>query len=202
MDTQIHTSFIPKKSLEAKTERHRSPVGFVVVIGIALFILSLIGWGGAYAYVGYLKGEVDRQKSDLIKEKEAFDPQLLAQFEETDRKLIAARELLDRHTTLVPFFDTLEQLTLRTVQFDSLEYMVDAQGVHQLTLSGQAASYEAIALQADQLAAHPQIINPVFSDFVVNQSGRVQFILRMGVHPDLVSYRKNLNLDIMESENP
>ena len=193
MDSQIHTSFIPKKNLESKVERHRSPVGFLSIIAIGLFILSLVGWGGAYAYTSFLEGEVARQKADLVKEREAFDPQLLAQFEETDRKLIAARELLDRHTTLVPFFDALERITLRTVQFDTFEYAVDGQGAHQLTLSGQAASYEAIALQSDQFAAHPHIINPVFSDFIVNQAGRVQFLLRAGIHPDLLSYRKNLD---------
>ena len=176
----------------ANTTVSHSGFGFLTFVAVVIFLLSVAGWGGAWLYKSFTTSEVAKLKVSLQREREAFEPRLLAVFEELDKKLIAGEELIGRHTTLVPFFETLEQLTLPTVRYTNFNYELTSMGGHQFTLSGEAVNYASIALQSDSLAQHPQIIDPIFSDFRVTQTGTVAFALRFGANPGLISYSKNV----------
>ena len=195
VDGQLHTSFIPKKQMTRAIVSH-SGFGFLTFIAVIIFSLSVAGWVGSWLYKSFLTSEVAKLKVSLQREREAFEPRLLAMFEKLDKKLTAGEELLGRHTTLVPFFETLERLTLPTIRYNTFDYQLSSQGAHQFTFSGEAVNYASIALQSDALAADPQIINPIFSDFRVTQSGTVAFALRFSINPELISYRKNIGESI------
>src|SRR3989344_9623640 len=97
----IRTSFIPKQSLTNKVPtRRKEGMGFLSFLGITVLVVSLFGWLTAYGYRSLLQKEVADQNASLELAKQKFDPSLLKVFEDLDRRLRSANQLLAGHSTL------------------------------------------------------------------------------------------------------
>ncbi len=189
---QVHSSFIPKNTLVTPPKTRRHPVSLVLVVVVLLFLLSIGGWAGAYAYRSLIKGQVETLTQSLQKKKAAFEPEALESLSELDRKMKAGDALLAQHTTLIPVFDQIEQLTIQSVRFTSFLYERGVGVPSKVVMTGEAKSYASIALQSDELAKDRNIINPIFSGLSVNRDGNVAFSLMFNLDPELVSYVHDL----------
>ena len=59
-------------------------------------------------------------------------------------------------------------------------------------MSGIAIGYRSIALQSDLFAENKNLIDPIFSNLTLDNSGNVIFDLDFSVDPDFINYQKTL----------
>lgn len=187
-NTGLHTSFIPKQSAP-KRKPKRSPMGFLVVIGFVILLISLGGWGWAYLNRETAIESRDQYKADLESKEDAFNTNFLNELENLDFKLRAANTLLDEHVAVTPFMSLLERETLVDIRYRSMA-VNERDGRYYVKLIGEALSYEAIALQSDAFSASDSVINPVFSGLVLRDDGRVDFSLDFIINRELLSFRQ------------
>src|SRR3989344_1896590 len=122
----IRTSFIPKTSLSARGPR-KEGLGFFTFLALAILFISLLGWLTAFTYKSLLERDVHDLEASLTRAKESFDPGLLSVFENLDRRLNAAEDLLEEHTTLTPLFVLLDELTLKSIRYNYFSYVNNGQ---------------------------------------------------------------------------
>ena len=192
MDTAIRTSFIPKAPLSNRPGQRREGLGFFMFLAIAIFLVSLIGWGVAFAYKSLVEKDISDLEGYLAKANESFDPSLLRVFENLDRRIRGARAILDQHVVVTPFFELLDSLTLKSVRFSSFSLVNDGSAVG-VKMSGQALDFSSIALQAIEFNKDNRIINPIFSNLgVEDNQGRVSFEVSFNLLPEMILYSEKV----------
>jgi hypothetical protein len=194
MDKEFQTSFIPKKTVIESPKKIRSGGGVVNLISFIVFLASLIAAGGAYFYRESVKTNIEEYKRSLAIAKNQFEPSLITELQILDKRLNAATTILDKHIAVSPIFVLLEEVTLPTVRYSDFSYEVDtATNLVNVTMKGEAKGYNFIALQADLFDDNKFIKNPIFSDFVLDQTGNIDFNLTFSVDKSLVSYESFLD---------
>lgn len=190
MDTRLRTSFIPKKALVPKgtSSGARVSINLFLSLGVIIFFLTLALAGGAYLYKVLIRKNIDEKEAMLEKAKKAFEPSLIADVKRLDSRIASAKTILDNHSAVVPVFDLLESLTLKTIRFTEFSYS-NAGGAPMLDIKGEAQSYASVALLSDSFASNEKIKNPVFSDINLSESGWVQFAFTASLDPSTVAFR-------------
>ncbi len=79
------------------------------------------------------------------------------------------------HVALSKLFDELEQKVLASVRFTDFSYDSTSAGRVLLTSTGQAASYNAIALQSGDFSKSDIITDPIFSEVNIGTTGAIHF---------------------------
>lgn len=196
MDKEFQTSFIPKKPIVEERVSTRRPVGLLNFIVTIIFIGSIVAAGGAYAYELSLKKSVSDMDAQLVLAREHFDDAAITEMQNLDKRLHASDQILSSHIMISPIFMALQSLTLKTVSFTRFDYKINTDTGKtkvEITMSGKATSYEAIALQSDSLAQNKYIKDPVFSNLNLDEKGRVTFDLSFIVDPTFINYKDTLN---------
>lgn len=203
MERDVQTSFIPKQSLSIDA-RPKETVGLFLLLSIVVLIIALLFLGGAYGYRFYLTNEINRPcasdsgneldscglLASLEKSKQSLGNESISEFELLDKQLRRAGEIVNEHKTFLPVFQFLEDETLQSVRYTSLN-----QTGTTLDLKGVAKSYEGVALQSIEFFEQPQVVeNFLFSDVNADATGNVGFSLKLTLNPSLFSYVKNLAL--------
>ena len=164
-----------------------------------LFVLAIIVTGGLYGYREYLINTIVAKEADITRIKEAINPDLVDSLSGTARLLKNAGTLLNGHIAFSEFLKFLEGGTLQTLRFDDLRFG-DPQGKELLlTMTGEARDYASIALQADVFEHEKNVINPVFSNFVLTQKGTIKFEVKATLNKNIVSYRNKIHKDLPAS---
>lgn len=196
MEAQFQTSFIPKKPLAEDRVVQTQPVSILTFVGTIIFIASLIGAGAVYFMKAGLERSVVSMKSQLEAASGAFEKDFITELQTTDQRINAARTVLGNHVVVSPVFQTLQQSTLKSVQFTKFSYTTSGTGTNakvDVSMTGRAQSYTAIALQSDALTKNKYIKDPVFSDLTLDDQGSVLFSLSFSVDPRLVSFGDSLS---------
>lgn len=199
MDKEFQTSFIPKKTvIESPKRVGGSGGGIVNLIAFIVFIASLISAGAAYFYRSSVSSNIELYKSSLAKARDQFEPGAIAELQILDKRLNAATDILQNHVAVSPIFEILQDLTLPTVRYSDFSYAIDdTKKIVEVTMKGEAKDYNFIALQADLFAENKFIKNPIFSDFVLDQTSNIDFNLTFSVDRSLISYES-----FLDRENP
>lgn len=190
MESNIHSSFIPHDTLE-QGARPRAGAGnlmdFVALIAAVLFIASIVLALGVFLYQQFLNTSSQSKVAQLERAKAAFDPALIKELTRLDDRMRVADQILGNHNALSVFFHMLEQVTLATVSFRSLNFeAADAQNIT-IKMTGVAASVNAVALQADLFSKNGIIMSPIFSNIDRQQDG-VRFSLTALINPASIRY--------------
>lgn len=196
MDPQMPASFIPKKSLDSSTRVRNSGAlgGLLFLVGVFLFVVSVVAAGATFAYKGYLVKSIADKSASLQKTKEAFDLSAIENLLRIDLRIKQAGTLLQRHVAPSAIFSFLSLQTLQNLQFTSFNYALQDDGSAAVELEGIAAGFATVALQSDQFAASKALKDIVFSDIAVDEQGKVTFSVSATVDPSLINYGKNLNV--------
>ncbi len=193
MDTKFQTSFIPKKSLtNEQTRPHSDSVSIFLIISIIVFVLALATAGGVFAYKKILIKSIADMNVSLVAARNSFEPTFIDNANALNKRIEAAKKLLNSHTVVTPIFDFLENDTLATVKFDTFSYDLRDNGTSFLVISGQAKNFSSIALQSDIFGKEKFIKNPVFSDLNPDQNGNIVFKFNSSLDPTFVSYKNSL----------
>jgi len=162
----------------------------------SIFILfaTVLGAGGLYFYKGILAKNIADLQNNLTLAQNRFEPSKITELKVLDKRLNAATEILANHLTIIPIFNELEQLTMKTVRFTKFSYAAgtDKNAVVDVKMSGVAIGYRSIALQSDLFAQNKNFLNPIFSNLTLDQSGNVLFDLQFSVDPKFVNYKQDL----------
>jgi hypothetical protein len=81
--------------------------------------------------------------------------------------------------------------SVRNTKF-SYDLGTDANANIDIKMSGMATGYRSVALQSDLFAQNKNIIDPVFSNLTLDNSGNVLFDLEFSVNPAFVNYKQTL----------
>lgn len=167
-----------------------------MLLSLILFIASATLAVGVFLYVQYMTASSASKLEQLNRAKSAFEPALIGELTRLDDRMRAADEVLSTHLAPSALFGVLEQLTLQTVSFSSLEFTGLSSSEMRLSMQGLAQSVNSIALEADLLSKSGVITNPIFSN--INRTlGGVRFDFTSGVDPTKMRYRT-----VLESRQP
>lgn len=162
-----------------------------ILIGIVIFVASATLAAGVFLYSQYLSTSAASKLEQLERAKQAFEPSLVQDLTRLDSRMRAANTILEEHVAPTTLFHLLEQLTLQTVAFSSLDFSSNADGLT-LVMKGLAESVNSIALQADLLAKSGVISNPIFSN-INRQINGVNFDFTAEVNAAALNYAGLVN---------
>lgn len=189
--TKPETSFIPKKQKSQKKQKRGQASQFAVLASIIVFLVSGAIAGGAFLYQQYLERSINQKEASLERAREAFEPQLLHELRRVNTRTKAARTLLQKHIAPSALFSELEERTLRSVRFQKFTYAIEnteGQEVIKLNMSGEAESFESIALQYQSFEKSAMLQEPMFSNFQLNDKGNVIFEFTVKVNKTKLQY--------------
>jgi hypothetical protein len=194
MEPNFQTSFIPKKPIIDERATVARPVGIFFVASIFILFTVLIATGGLYFYKGVVAKNLADQQANLILAQNRFEPSKITELQILDKRLRASTEILSKHITITPIFTVLQNLTMKSVRYTKFSYdLGTGQNVTvDVKMSGQAIGYRSIALQSDLFAQNKNIIDPVFYNLTLDNSGNVIFDLEFSVDPGFVNYKQTL----------
>jgi len=153
--------------------------------------LSVAGAVGIFAYGEVLKG-VDRAKSaELVVAEADIDSSQVEAFIRSRDRFTSSADILDRHIELSNFFEVLESLTLVNVRFDSFGFTYLPDGTGEITLSGSARSFNALAAQSSAFSAQKEIKRAIFSGIQVAENGTVSFTVEATLDDDLLVFKED-----------
>lgn len=194
MEQNFQTSFIPKKPIIKEREVSSRPVGFLLILALLILFTVLLATGGLYFYKGSVAQSITDKQNDLTQAQNRFEPSAIKNFQLLDRRLNASSEVLAKHISIVPIFDALSALTMKSVRFTQFDYTLGTNDNPRISvkMSGVAIGYRSIALQSDLFAKNKNLIDPVFSNLNLDLSGNVIFDLEFSVDPNFVNYKQAL----------
>ena len=194
MEPNFQTSFIPKKPIIEERATSSRPIGIFLVAALFLLFAIAIASGGMYFYQGALTKNITQMQADLNLAKDRFEPARIAELKVLDKRLRASSTILSKHIAISPIFEALQDVTLKTVRYTNFNYTfgVDPNAKVLVKINGTAVGYRSVALQSDFFTKNKNIIDPVFSNLVLDDKGNVQFNLDFSVDPTLIDYTQTI----------
>jgi len=190
MEPKIQSSFIPKNpvSLENKPRHTKSSVSLLFVASLSVLLVVAVLWGGLFFYKIFLDNEIENKANMLESARVQFAPALIQEIERFGHRIDTTETLLGRHLAPSILFSIISERTLKTVQFNELMYKALPDGGVTVSMAGVAHSFSSVALQSDSFEKEKALIDPVFSNLNLDESGNVIFNFTAEVDPSLLSY--------------
>ncbi len=204
METKFQTSFIPKKPLTAASPSpsvDNNSTSVLLLVGILIFVVSVLAAGGAYGWQVYLNSQKEQYKSDLAKLQNSVDITNIRKYKQMATKIDLASTTLSKHVALSQVFSALSKLAVGNIRFTNMDLQVPTDGKTdqaKINLTGYAPSYEALAFQSDMLGHLEElnlrdiVMNPIIQDPVQNQNSNISFTLSANLSPDSMSYKHSI----------
>lgn len=195
------TSFIPKKPIDTSdvvVTTHKSGGGLIGFLCFFMVLISVLAYGGVYAYNKSLVQQKADLDTKLAKARDSIGTDFVSDMKRLNARITGVKTLLGTHVAVTPIFKALQDTTLRTVVYNNFSYELKSDDttkktVVTVTLTGTAKSYAAIALQSDAYTKSSLIKNPIFSDLKINtKSNTVDFKLVFNCDQNDLSYERLL----------
>lgn len=190
VETNAPSSFIPQDTGVPYASRRRESGGLnelLLLCAIVLLIASIALGAGVFVYQQYLTQESVSKLAQIERAKESFDPALIHELTRLDDRMKASERILSAHLAPTAFFAALQQATLKTVSFSTLNFEVPDPGHVSIRMAGLAQSVNSIALQADIFSKSGIITGPIFSNIARDKDG-VHFDLAASVNSAFLNY--------------
>ena len=195
MERDFQTSFIPKKPMIEESRTTATPVGFLTILSIFIFFTMILASGGLFFYKNILERNVVSMEDTLTKAKARFEPETIVRIQTTDKRLKSATAVLSKHVAVTPIFEALQALTMKTIRYTKFSYKGEEDGKVAVQMQGVAIGYRSIALQSDLFAKNKYIIDPIFSNLTLDNTGNVLFDLNFWIDPNFVDYEELLKTE-------
>mgnify|MGYP000856046212 FL=1 len=199
MEQNFQTSFIPKKPIIEDTTKSSTSSSFFVIITVLIFVTVVLAYGGLFLYSNILTKNITAKKEQLDRANERFEINRINELKLLDKRLKAGGKVLDKHISISPIFEILQEITMKTVRYTKFAYEVTDKGEINVKMNGQALGYRYIALQADLFSKEKNLIEPVFSNLSLDDKSNVNFDLTFAVDPSLVDYEQKLQRETPSS---
>lgn len=196
MTQNFKTTFIPQGGAPAGTPqppqqpaatssvRVRQTVSILTVVAALAVIVALVSIGGVYVLEKSLTQRIAQMEVQLETAEKQFEPTLIVKLKQLDERLNQASRVLRSHRTVAPLFEVLNATTSKNVQYDTLRFEFNEDGLGTVQIEGQARSYQVIAQQSKKLSEETIIQDHIFSEFELQDTGRVRFALLLTLSPE------------------
>jgi len=197
MENSFQTSFIPKKPVlggSPITTTTSSTTSITMVVSVFILVIMLASTAGLYLYKNYvLQKNKEELSLNLAQIRNSFDKDTISMLETYDNRTKVAKDILANHIVLSPLFETINALTLTTIQYTKFDNTT-TKGVFSVKMSGIARDYKSIALQADVFNTDKgkMLKDVIFSNLTKDKNNFVTFDLEFNVDPTLLSYSNNV----------
>ena len=188
-NTTTQPSFIPRETPNFSREprRQKGITDLLTLLSIVLFVASVALAAGVFLYKEYLRSSASSKVSQLKRAKAAFEPSLIRELTRLDDRMRSAGDVLGGHISPTAFFRMLEQTTIASIAYASLDFeAIDTQHMT-VKMDGVAGSVNAIALQADLFSKGGVITSPIFSNINREPDG-IHFDLSARINPAAINY--------------
>lgn len=208
METKFQTSFIPRRPLPAQPgslapqvpKKRRDGASIFMIIGVMVFILSLLSIGGVYLWKQYLLGAQEKYQAALVQRQKEFNIDQISLMKAQSTKIALAKQLLNNHLASSKIFSVISRLTSESIRFLNMDLKIPAGvvGPIQLSLSGYGRDFPSVAFQSDVLnqldkyGLRTVIRNAIVSNPFLNRNGTVSFGFTAQVDPTSFSYARNI----------
>lgn len=194
METNITSSFIPTDATSLSNQRGSGSALYDVVLLISIVLLVASGAlaVGVFLYSQYLTADVVSKKAQVDTAQKAFQPARMQEITRLDDRMRAADVVLGSHLALSAFFRLLEQATLESVSFKTLQLEASDPKAISIKMTGVAQSVNAVALQADTFTKTGALTSPLFSN-IARREGGVHFDFSALLNVDAVRYSSQYN---------
>jgi len=196
METKLQTSFIPKKPITSDYSDDGSKVSLLTLLSIIAFIVVVAMVAGIIFWKDSLTKKIDADKQQLLKTKEAYEPNTIESLIRLDDRITVSNQLLSSHLAVSPVFKLLELETLRNIRFKTMRFSYGDNNKVSLTMSGVARNFETVAKQSDIFGTLKFLQQPVISDLNLTQDGSVSFNFTATIDKTLVSYQTSRNINV------
>ncbi|NQV92929.1 hypothetical protein HQ403_00335 [Candidatus Kaiserbacteria bacterium] len=192
MEPKFRTSFIPKKTLATAASLQKKSGGGS--LGIIMLLTLIVALGavalsvGTFLYYQILEVNITRKSETLERARSAFEPALIQELVRIDSRTQAATAILNKHIMPSLLFESLEELTLKSVQFEDFSLTRVSDDKISIAMRGVAENFRGVALQADIFGKSKIVREPIFSNLNLNQDGKAVFGLSAFVDPILINY--------------
>jgi hypothetical protein len=196
MEQNIHTSFIPKKSLSTVSQRERKSdnIGIIFMLTLIIFIGAIAIAISAFLYQQFLLQSIEKKKASLELAQGRFEPALIEKMSRLDIRMQSAENILSKHKAVSSFFQLLEENTLVSIQFENLSYKTDETTSRvSVSMKGTASNFNSVALQSDIFGKNKFIQESIFSNLNLDNKGSVIFDFTAFIDPRLISYENTLS---------
>jgi hypothetical protein len=192
MENNVQPSFIPKKPIsQIGAKPKRTHASLFSIIATVIFVTVVVVAVGMFGYKTYEDNLLTKKQADLKTALETFQPSLVADLSRLDARLNAANDLINQHLSVASFFTALGNVTLKTVRFTNFAFSSVPGVKPTVTMTGQAQSFTAVALQALEFLKpeNTKYINSVvISNPNLNVDGSVGFALSAVIEPNFLTY--------------
>ena len=194
MEPNFQTSFIPKKPMIEERATAPRPIGFLTIISLFILITVLVVAGGLFFYKGIISGNLTEMSESLKVAESRYEPAKILELQVLDKRLRAADEILSSHASITPIFELLQKVTMKTVRYTKFSYNTGTEKAKKVAikLTGTAVGYKSIALQSDIFTENKQLVDPLFSNLVLDDKGNVLFDLEFSVDPSFIDYEQTI----------
>ena len=192
MEPKFNTSFIPKKpvveTIASNTPKKSETMNIFSVGATVLFILTIFGYGGLYIYKNIVINQISQYDQQVNDARTAFQTSKIQELLDANSRIVAAKNILDKHLSVSELLLLLQQLTLKRFRISTLIFS-SKDGSPTLSLGGEVQTYNALAEQSDVFSKSDFIKSPTFSDFSLTTNGNITVRLFLLINPNLVSYK-------------
>jgi hypothetical protein len=195
MVIQLQTSFMPKKppvTAPTAPRAGRRMFNVLALVSISVFSVAAVLSVLVFLYQAHLVRVISDMDTELIKARKSFEPEFIEEASRLNTRIEAARELINNHRALSPLFGVLEKKTLESVRFRDFSFDSSSGREATLVMTGQAKSFNAVALQSDVFGSERAFKDPVFSNFALNEQGDIVFNFKTSLDPALLRYSETV----------
>lgn len=173
----------------------KSPRSFFLLVGVLVFTLTVLAYGGLFVYSKYVTKSNEEKKAKVEAAIKDFEPKLTQELTLIKNRIDVGKTLLDNHKAVSLLFSLLELNTVQVLRFKevNISYVPESKKIA-LSMKGEARSYNAIAYQSDVFSKVEQMKNPVFSNLTIDDKGVISFDFSAELDTNSVLY-KNLFKD-------
>jgi hypothetical protein len=197
MEPKFNTSFIPKKSLQADTSASSAKDRFVgrraihgpgFFLMLLIFIACLVASIGVFGYTTVVDSNIEKKKQLLEEKKQAFATSIIDDLIRLETQIEYASRLVSEHVAVSQLFNQLEAVTLRDIQYTTLEYVDENDDPVLLTVEGVADGFVDIAQQVYAYRDSGGLTRPALADADRNEDDFMAFTIETGVDERLTSF--------------
>jgi hypothetical protein len=192
MDFKFQSSFIPKQPLNVGDSQSPGHISIFYLTSLVAFIVTLGLAGAAFIGERIFESQVEKLNQELIQTKSSFELSTIGELKVMNNRIDAAKHIVDKHLSFSKFFDYLNTVTYKNISFSDFSYTSEDSGALTLKIKGIAASFNSLMLQEELLQDSDKIKNLVFTDFKLEDDGKVDFSLSASVDQSFVLYKNYL----------
>lgn len=179
---------MPKQPVKSAARFTKTGGNIFLIFSVFIFGAVAVGAIGVFAYGEYQKGIEKTKAAELEAAEKSVNASAVEDFIRARDRFKAAGAVLDTHVAISNFFDLLESMTLVSVRYSSFTFGTLEDGTAEITLSGTARSFNALAAQSAAFSREKEIRRAIFSGIQVAENGTVSFDIEAQLDADLLRF--------------